>query len=274
MTADLGSDKQDHRVALQACRRDGHCLRDSKEQQPAEARQRCHRLLWRPSPGPEQLEAYWPHVGLPWVGFPDLAILQWRAMTHPGSSWTSSAARTAETYPRIVDRAWPIATLDVKNSDIVSASGNCNALDPSNLASVDSTEQYLDCVLVAQPRIPRLPPDTSQQPPSPLPIPPPLRRMSPESQGRPHGRGLQSWTWSPHTSTASPTPPCISGGSPVRTSGDTENASASIAPMGRPVLRITGNPSPDGQAMTGTQRPFLDIQWRIPCLVAKSMPYT
>ena len=34
MTADFGSDEQDHGIARQACRRDGQCFRDSKEKQP------------------------------------------------------------------------------------------------------------------------------------------------------------------------------------------------------------------------------------------------
>ena len=49
------------------------------------------------------------------VGLPDFASLQWMACTHSGSSWTSSAVRTAKTYPGMVDLACPILTRDAKN---------------------------------------------------------------------------------------------------------------------------------------------------------------
>ena len=80
--------------------------------------------------------------------------LQWMARTHSGSSRTSSAARTAGTYPRRVDLACPILTRDAKASDSVSVSDDCSALDPSKLANVDNPDHHLVWVLGAHPRTP------------------------------------------------------------------------------------------------------------------------
>ena len=81
--------------------------------------------------------------GCPGVGLPDFASLQWMARTHPGSSWTSSTARTPETYPRMVDLACPILTRDARNSDSVSVSDDCSALVPSKPAKVDNADWSL-----------------------------------------------------------------------------------------------------------------------------------
>ena len=92
--------------------------------------------------------------GCPGVGLPNFASLQWMARTHYESSGTSSAARTAQTYPQRVDLACPILTHDAKNSDSVSVSDDCSALEPSKLANVDGTDRYLVWVLGAHPRTP------------------------------------------------------------------------------------------------------------------------
>ena len=93
--------------------------------------------------------------GCPGVGLPDFASLQWMARTHSGSSRTSSAARTAEMYPRMVDLACPILTRDAKNSDSVAVTDDYSALDPSKPAKVDNADGYLVRVLGAHPRTPR-----------------------------------------------------------------------------------------------------------------------
>ena len=73
---------------------------------------------------------------------------------HSGSSWTSSAARTAGTYPQGVDLACPIPTCGARNSGSVSKSDNCNALAPSKPANVDNADRYLVWLLGAHPRTP------------------------------------------------------------------------------------------------------------------------
>ena len=76
------------------------------------------------------------------------------APAHTGSSLTSSTARTAETYPRMVDLACPILTRHAKNADSVSVSDDCSALIPSKPAKVDNADRYLIWVLGAHPRTP------------------------------------------------------------------------------------------------------------------------
>ena len=62
-----------------------------------------------------------PHKVVRALVYPNFASLQWMACTHPGSRRTSSAARTAETYPRMVDLACPRLTRGAMNSQRVSS---------------------------------------------------------------------------------------------------------------------------------------------------------
>ena len=200
-----------------------------------------------------------PRYGCPGVGFPDFAILQWMAWTHPGSSLTSSAARTADTYPLRVDLACPMETLDAKNSDSVSVSGVRKALVPSNFATVDRAERYLDGVLGAHPRTPTA--ATRNDPTAAIAIAHPAAAAlkvalaaseaswvgvgradleSSHEQGQ-HHPALPQWRQSRHDQWGHWKCQCLnwSDGTP------------SFAHLWQ---------SPDGQADIGTHLPFFDIQ--------------
>ena len=200
-----------------------------------------------------------PKYGCPGVGFPDFEILQWMAWTQPGSSLTSSAARTAATYPLRVDLACPMQTLDAKNSDSVSVSGVRKALGPSNFATADRAERYLDWVLGTHPRTPTA--ATRNDPIAAIAIAHPaaaalkvalvageaswagVGRVDLESshqQGQPHP-ALPQWGQSRQDHWGHWKCQCLnwSDGTP------------SLAHLWQP---------PDGRADIGTQLPFLDIQ--------------
>ena len=74
--------------------------------------------------------------------------------THSGSKRTSAAAQAAETHARRIDLASTILTRDAGNTDNVSVSDDCNALDPWKPANVDNADEYLVWVLGARPRTP------------------------------------------------------------------------------------------------------------------------